>query len=154
MATPITEEKEVNEIYAVIPGDASVGIQDDLIVLKGFFYLQPEEVENVRQRFADFVAYTWGEKPRVQFDFEHQAEVEAEEDSWAEQLAYEQRIAAEYTLADRTLEADLAASAGVDLVADQTVNLAKAVESDTGAFPFMQVEDLAVFKGRRTGLGF
>lgn len=92
MQTPITVEQEVNEVYAVIKGDMSVGIQDDLVVLKGFFYLQPEEVENVRQRFAALVEYIWGEKPSVQFDFEQRSELELEAKTWADQLSYEREV--------------------------------------------------------------
>lgn len=87
-------EYEINEVQIIVPGDASVGIQDELFTFTGHWYLDATE-ENIietRKKFEDLIMFIFGERGTVTFDFEEKALLEAEAELEAAQLAEEKII--------------------------------------------------------------
>lgn len=87
-------EYEINEVHIVVPGDHSVGIQDEVFTFTGHWYLDANE-ENIietRKRFENLVMFIFGDHCAVTFDFEEKALLEAEAEMQAATLAEEQKF--------------------------------------------------------------
>lgn len=147
-------EREINTVYITILGDPSVGMPGDQWELRCFFYVEdtPEELRAARLAISEMVEKLWGEKPSIMFDFEQEAMIAAENEAIAAQLEEEALIAKGMDIVNNRL-AMVLVSDGIGTANQATIGneeLAQAVASEQGAFPF--VEDLALFNARRTGL--